>query len=81
MGYIMMPDQTLILEGSICPDQVTNVSRDAMTAYVECQVNKSIHSFNRWMINFSLFTDYATNISRINHKETSNNVARNLQIS
>lgn len=40
MGYTLMPNQMLILEGPICPDQVTNVSRDAMTAYVECQVSK-----------------------------------------
>lgn len=39
MGYTLMPNQTMVLEGPICPDQVTNVSRDAMTAYVECQVN------------------------------------------
>lgn len=38
MGYNYLPNQTLILEGPICPDQVTNVSRDAMTAFVECQV-------------------------------------------
>lgn len=38
MGYKLLPNQTLILEGPICPDQVSNVSRDAMTAYVECQV-------------------------------------------
>lgn len=40
MGYTLLPNHTLILEGPICPDQVTNVSRDAMTAYVECQVSK-----------------------------------------
>lgn len=38
MGYTLLPNQTLVLDGPICPDQVTNVSRDAMTAYVECQV-------------------------------------------
>lgn len=38
MGYTLMADQTLVLDGPICPDQVTNVSRDAMAAYVECQV-------------------------------------------
>lgn len=38
MGYTLLPDQTLVLDGPICPDQVTNVSRDAMAAYVECQV-------------------------------------------
>lgn len=40
MGYTLLPDQTLVLDGPICPDQVTNVSRDAMAAYVECQVNE-----------------------------------------
>lgn len=39
MGFTLLPNHTLILEGPICPDQVTNVSRDAMTAYVECQVD------------------------------------------
>lgn len=38
MGYTLLSDQTLVLDGPICPDQVTNVSRDAMAAYVECQV-------------------------------------------
>lgn len=38
MGYSLLPNHTLVLDGPICPDQVTNVSRDAMTAYVECQV-------------------------------------------
>lgn len=42
MGYTLLPsNHKLILEGPICPDQVTNVSRDAMTAYVECQVLSS----------------------------------------
>lgn len=40
MGYTLLADQTLVLDGPICPDQVTNVSRDAMAAYVECQVNE-----------------------------------------
>lgn len=39
MGYTLLPNHTLVLDGPICPDQVTNVSRDAMTAYVECQVS------------------------------------------
>lgn len=38
MGYKLTSNQTLTLEGAICPDQVMNVSRDAMIAYVECQV-------------------------------------------
>ncbi|XP_055529650.1 protein tamozhennic [Wyeomyia smithii] len=42
MGYRIMPNQTLILEGPICPDRVTNVSRDAITANVECQIMKEI---------------------------------------
>lgn len=48
MGYTLLPNQTLVLDGPICPDQVTNVSRDAMTAYVECQVNTNIRTiFNK----------------------------------
>ena len=40
MGYQLMPNKTLILDGPICPDQVMNVARDAITAYVECQVGR-----------------------------------------
>lgn len=42
MGYRQISNQILILDGPICPDQVTNVSRDAMAAYVECQIMKQI---------------------------------------
>lgn len=35
MGYKKAANHTLVLDGEICPDQVMNVSRDAMTAYVE----------------------------------------------
>jgi spermatogenesis-associated protein 2 len=44
MGYKLLPNQTLVLDGPICPDQVTNVSRDALTAYVECQIMKQVNS-------------------------------------
>ncbi|XP_061508624.1 protein tamozhennic isoform X2 [Anopheles gambiae] len=44
MGYQLMPNKTLILDGPICPDQVMNVARDAITAYVECQMMKRIYS-------------------------------------
>lgn len=50
MGYTMLPNQTLVLEGAICPDQVTNVSRDAMAAYVECQVSKNKKITNNLII-------------------------------
>ncbi|XP_073813274.1 PUB and ZnF_RBZ domain-containing protein tamozhennic [Musca autumnalis] len=43
MGYRRLSDDTLILDGPICPDQVTNVSRDAMAAYVELQIMKNIY--------------------------------------
>ncbi|XP_065082785.1 protein tamozhennic isoform X2 [Ochlerotatus camptorhynchus] len=43
MGYRTMPNQTLVLEGPICPDRVTNVSKDAITANVECQIMKEIY--------------------------------------
>ena len=42
MGYRQLPNQLLVLDGPICPDQVTNVSRDGMAAYVECQIMKHI---------------------------------------
>ncbi|XP_034654669.1 protein tamozhennic [Drosophila subobscura] len=44
MGYRRISDDTFVLEGPICPDQVTNVSRDAMAAYVECQIMKHIYA-------------------------------------
>lgn len=44
MGYRRLSDDILILDGPICPDQVTNVSRDAMMAYVELQIIKRIYS-------------------------------------
>lgn len=45
MGYRLdMDRQTLILDGPICPDQVTNVSRDALTAFVECQIMKQVNA-------------------------------------
>lgn len=43
MGYRTMPNQTMVLDGPICPDRVTNVSRDAITANVECQIMKEIY--------------------------------------
>lgn len=55
MGYTLLPDQTLVLDGPICPDQVTNVSRDAMTAYVECQVNERTTTIKREYWNFWFF--------------------------
>lgn len=44
MGYRLLSEDVLILDGPICPDQVTNVSRDAMAAYVELQIIKQIHN-------------------------------------
>ncbi|XP_058828672.1 protein tamozhennic-like isoform X2 [Topomyia yanbarensis] len=44
MGYRVLPNQTLVFEGAICPDRVTNVSRDAITANVECQIMKEIYN-------------------------------------
>lgn len=44
MGYKIMSKDLLVLDEAICPDQVTNVSRDAMAAYVECQIIKEIFS-------------------------------------
>lgn len=43
MGYKLLPNQTLLLVGPICPDQVCNISRDALIAYVECQVSNIIN--------------------------------------
>lgn len=38
MGYKHAGREVLVLEGPIDPDKVTNVSRDAIVAFVECQV-------------------------------------------
>ncbi|XP_055594989.1 protein tamozhennic-like [Uranotaenia lowii] len=39
MGYRLSDDkQTLVLDGPVCPDRVTSISRDVIAAYVECQV-------------------------------------------
>lgn len=43
MGYKHTDLGVLTLEGPIDPDKVSNVSRDAIVAFVECQViNKSL---------------------------------------
>ncbi|KAF7286923.1 hypothetical protein GWI33_003190 [Rhynchophorus ferrugineus] len=42
MGYRYIGNGVLVLEGPICPDQVANVSRDCLVAYVECQILKHI---------------------------------------
>lgn len=43
MGYKRVKHE-LVLDGEICPDQVMNVSRDAMTAYTECKILNRIYS-------------------------------------
>ncbi|KAK2577266.1 hypothetical protein KPH14_003404 [Odynerus spinipes] len=42
MGYKHAGREVLVLEGPIDPDKVTNVSRDAIVAFVECQILKQI---------------------------------------
>ncbi|XP_015179595.1 PREDICTED: uncharacterized protein LOC107068067 isoform X1 [Polistes dominula] len=42
MGYKHAAREVLVLEGPIDPDKVTNVSRDAIVAFVECQILKQI---------------------------------------
>lgn len=44
MGYRHQPNGTLLLKGTPCLDQVANVSRDALIAYVECQIISDIHA-------------------------------------
>lgn len=41
MGYKHTGLGILTLEGPIDPDKVSNVSRDAIVAFVECQVMKT----------------------------------------
>lgn len=40
MGYKKSENEVLVLDEPICSDQVGNVSRDCMIAYVECQIMK-----------------------------------------
>lgn len=42
MGYKHEGDSVLVLDGPVCPDRVASVSKDALVAYVECQVRKRI---------------------------------------
>lgn len=44
MGYKRTANNELVLDGEICPDQVMNMSRDAMTAYTECKILNRIYS-------------------------------------
>lgn len=86
MGYNLLPNHSLVLDGPICPDQVTNVSRDAMTAYVECQVivtellpiNTLQKLLDQIIIRTNQFTDYEANISRFSCNAVANNLARDL---
>lgn len=43
MGYKKTASPELVLDGEICPDQVMNMSRDAMTAYTECKILNRIY--------------------------------------
>lgn len=43
MGYKHVDFGVLVLEGPVDPDKVTSVSRDALIAFVECQVSHSIY--------------------------------------
>lgn len=42
MGYKHVGSGVLVLDGPICPDKVSNISRDCLVAYVECQILKHI---------------------------------------
>lgn len=42
MGYKKNANEVLILDEPICQDQVANVSRDCMIAYVECNIMKRL---------------------------------------
>lgn len=44
MGYKSQSNDTLVLKGTLCKDQVSNVSRDALAAYVECQIMSEVFS-------------------------------------
>lgn len=45
MGYKYEGDSVLVLDGPVCPDRVASVSKDALMAYVECQVKRKFLSY------------------------------------
>lgn len=47
MGYKHVANGVLILEGPICPDRVSSISRDCLVAYVECQVSYNLFVYIR----------------------------------
>ncbi|KAL1502263.1 hypothetical protein ABEB36_007429 [Hypothenemus hampei] len=42
MGYTRVESGVMVLDGPICPDKVSSISRDCLVAYVECQILKHI---------------------------------------
>jgi spermatogenesis-associated protein 2 len=42
MGYKHAGQTVMVLDGPIDPDRVSNVSRDSLMAFVECQVSKLV---------------------------------------
>ncbi|XP_060533590.1 protein tamozhennic isoform X2 [Cylas formicarius] len=53
MGYKYIGNGILQLDGPICPDRVSHVSRDCLIAYVECQILKHIWEEVSPMFNIS----------------------------
>lgn len=48
MGYKNIGNGILMLDGPVCPDRVSNMSRDCLVAYVECQVKRLGSSFRQF---------------------------------
>lgn len=45
MGYKHAGQTVMVLDGPIDPDRVSNVSRDSLMAFVECQVSKQLFHY------------------------------------
>lgn len=69
MGYKTLPNKTLVLDGPICPDRVTNVSRDAITATVECQVRTSSVEASVLVSKQHFIADYEENLCSVDGYE------------
>ena len=55
MGYKYTGKTTMVLEGPIDPDRVSNVSRDSLMAFVECQVMITFQIFVCFVLKTTIF--------------------------
>ncbi|XP_069682149.1 protein tamozhennic isoform X1 [Periplaneta americana] len=75
MGYKHTGQTTMVLDGPIDPDRVSNVSRDSLMAFVECQLLKNIWEEVSYRFNCSWLEVLEF---RENHVGTPENAAKGL---